>query len=258
MPQRDFFRTADAFTTNVRSVDRLLALPEEIVVVAVDALRAIEPALEQHHLHTPLKTLRHRLTLLTGMERHPAIGAQYEAMFNQCVVLLVSYFDSAVHTLFEQGIAAALASGARLPIVNEKLKISWRGVSQLILEGSSETRFAELLIAHHDISFQDMKSVVRAFHDHLKIDIERTSETNDIILGQAARHAIVHAGGIVDEQMVNQVSGAKPRGLKNTIKQGNVIRFSPDEVRALSMSMTAYVRRVVGLLDEASAGWASN
>lgn len=140
-------------------------------------------------------------------------------------------------TIFQQGVAAALASGARLPIVNEKLRISWRGVSQL--EGSAEARFAELLIAHHDISFQDVGSVVRAFHDHLKIDIKRTSETSDIIIGQAARHAIVHAGGVVDEKMVNQVSGAKPRGLKDTIKQGDVIRFSPSEVRALSASMSA-------------------
>jgi hypothetical protein len=86
--------------------------------------------------------------------------------------------------------------------------------------------------------------VSRAFREHLRIEIGRTEETNDIILGQAARHVIVHAGG-VDARMVRQVSGAHPRRLKPAIAVNERIEFTPDEVRQLGASMTSYIEALV-------------
>jgi hypothetical protein len=203
-------------------------------------------------VHSDVKMLQNRLLMLTNIQKG-SMAAQYQAMFNQCVVLLVSYFDSALHTLFRQGVATALAAGAEVPAAEENLKISWRTVSEA--EGDREFLFADLLISQHDISFQDMKSIGRAFKEQLKIEIPRIPETNNVILGQAARHALVHAGGIVDPIMVRQVENAKPRTLMTKVIPESVIRFSPEEVRTLSTSMSAYVQRVVQLLDHSVARW---
>jgi hypothetical protein len=174
-------------------------------------------------------------------------------MFNQCVVLLVSYFGAAAHTLFRQGVAAALAAGANVPAATEELKVSWRAVAQA--EGEREAMFSDLLIAQHDISFQDMQSIRRAFEKHLGVIIERSSGLNDIIMGQAGRHVIVHAGGVIDNKIVRQVAGALPRALMPELKVGEPIRFHPSDVRLLTESMTACVGSIVDALTAANTSW---
>lgn len=115
--------------------------------------------------------------------------------------------------------------------------------------------FADLLIAQHGISFQDMQSIRRAFEKHLSVAIERSSELNDIIMGQAGRHVIVHAGGVIDNKMMRQVASAQPRALLPTPKLGEHIRFQPSDVRLLAASMTACVASIVNALTAARAQW---
>ncbi len=69
---------------------------------------------------------------------------------------------------------------------------------------------------------------------------------NDIILGQACRHVIVHAGGLVTEQAVLQVSGAIPRRVKPKLVSDEAVQFVPEEVELIAESMTA-VPRSIGL-----------
>jgi hypothetical protein len=245
----DFDAIVRVFEENSKAVDRLLDFPQEIVDVAADCLRTVQPLLTTHNASLMVKN---RLTLLENIGTDSLRG-QYEAMFNQCVVLLVSYFDSVLRGLFRHSVATALASASAVPAANEELKISWRVVARS--EGERESMFADLLIAEHDISFQDMQSVSRAFQKHLDIEIKRIPETNNIIVGQAARHAIVHAGGFVDQRMINQTSGAVPRTLKDSLVLGAAIRFSPEEVRILKDSMMTYVLNVAGLLEASSANW---
>jgi hypothetical protein len=182
-----------------------------------------------------------------------SLRPQFEAMFNQCVVLLVSYFGSTAHALFRQGVAAALTSGADVPASREELKVSWRGVAQS--EGKRETLFANLLIAQHDVSFQDMQSITRSFKNHLGVDLPRSVDINNIILGQAARHVIVHAASVTDARMIRQVAAATPRTLKMAVADAEPIRFSPNEVRKLSTSMKAYLADVADRLSVAQTKW---
>ena len=53
-----------------------------------------------------------------------------------------------------------------------------------------------------------MQSVSRSFKKWLGYAPARDERTNDIIVGQAARHAIVHANAVTDERFVSQVRGA--------------------------------------------------
>ena len=128
-------------------------------------------------------------------------------------------------------VVAALNLNAEVPATSEELKLSWRSIVQA--ETDQVEMFAELLSAHNDISFQDMLSVSRAFAKHLQIEVEKTPLVNDIILGHAARHVIVHSGAVVDRKMINQIKGALPRTLKEALVEGERIRFSPEEVSSL-------------------------
>lgn len=108
---------------------------------------------------------------------------------------------------------------------------------------------ADLLVAQQGISFQDMQSLRRAFKDHLGVAWARTEDTNNVILGQAARHVLVHAAGMVDEKIVRQVAVCVPRTLKPTLERGRPIEFSPDEIGVLTASMVKETRAVASGLD---------
>jgi len=251
----DFTATACLFDENAAAVERLLDFDKLIIEVAVDGLKQLVQELDDRNLHSAVTLVRNRASLLSNVKDSESLRPQYEAMFNQCVVLLVSYFGSAAHTMFRQGVAVALASGADVPAAKEELKVSWRGVAQA--EEERETMFANLLIAQHGVSFQDMQSIARAFKSHLDVELPRSSDTNNIILGQAARHVIVHAASLVDGRMARQVAGAKPRTLKDVIVEGRPIRFSTREVRTLSASMTNYVAEMSASLTLAQSKWLS-
>jgi hypothetical protein len=171
--------------------------------------KRIETELEDRNLHSVLPVIRNRAAILSNVADSESLRPQYAAMFNQSIVLLVSYFGAAAHTLFRQGVAVALAAGANVPAATDELKVSRRAVAQA--EGDREVMFADLLIAQYDISFQDMQSIRRAFEKHLGVGLQRSASVNDIILGQAGRHVIVHAGGMVDNRMIRQVAGAHRR-----------------------------------------------
>lgn len=249
----DFDKAAKSFAANAAEVERLLDFDRLIIDVAVDGLKHVERELEKRNLHSVIGVVQGRATILLNVKTSDSLRPQFEAMFNQCVVLLVSYFGSAVHTLFRQGVRAALSVGAPVPAAHEELKVSWKAVAQA--EGDRQAMFADLLIAQHNISFQDMQSISRAFKNQLGIEIVRSGNTNDIVLGQAARHVIVHAAGIVDQRMVDQVARVKPRSLKASLEPGMPIRFAPSEVRTLSASMVQYVAEVSEALTAACAAW---
>jgi len=70
---------------------------------------------------------------------------------------------------------------------------------------------------------------------------EKDSDVNNIIFGQACRHSIVHAGGIVDDRLMHQVSSAFPRDVKNSLPEGATLAFNPKELKIISESMMKYV-----------------
>src|SRR5262245_33008573 len=248
--EQSFAVIADAFKVNVNAVDRLLNFDHVIIDVAVEGLGGLAFELEEQHGSRRAATIiRNRAKLLANIKSADSLRSQYETIFNQCVVLLVSYFTSAIHTLFRQGIVVALSKGADVPVMSEELKFSWRTMAQA--EAEREAVFADLLIAQQNISFQDMQSISRAFKEHLNVQLKRSVDTNNIILGQAARHVIVHAGGIVDKKMLRQVSGCNPRRLKRELKLDDRLQFNPQEIRVLSESMTVYVNDATSALNGA-------
>jgi len=91
-----------------------------------------------------------------------------------------------------------------------------------------------------------MQSIARVFRDYLDVNIDKSEVVNDIILGQACRHVIVHSGGMVDERLIRQISGAKPRRVKFSLIPGERVQFSDQEVMLVSDSMVQYLQSVAG------------
>lgn len=178
------------------------------------------------------------LDILKGIRTNDSLRPRYKTIFNQAVVLLVSYFGSALSDCFRSATQIAITYREKR-ILDEDINLK---VDEIVSsQDSIGDALGDLIIQKKDISFQDMKSVHRAFKKYFGIEIEKNENVNNIIVGQACRHSIVHEGGRVNSRIVNQVINAKPRSLKPDIKENDNLEFSTDEVHQLGMHMKTYV-----------------
>ncbi|HVR38346.1 MAG TPA: hypothetical protein VMU84_04570, partial [Thermoanaerobaculia bacterium] len=122
-------RIAKAFTANVRSVDSLIDFDQAILVTATSNLHPIIASLEEAGKVQAAKDVRNRLTAIENIRANDSMKRHYGTIFSQCVVLLVSYFASAVQDLFKAATAHAFASGVDVPITQEEVKLSWRDLA---------------------------------------------------------------------------------------------------------------------------------
>ena len=243
----DFEDISQSFRSNTESVYQLLAFDRFVLDHVVGGLSDLAHSLEEQGHRNASLTVANRVATLQNIRNSDSLRPRYATIFNQCVVLLVSYFGSAVHSLFSEGVSRALRSGIGIPAASQEVKLAWRELNAK--DEPLDGTFAELLVSQKDISFQDMQSITRAFKEHIDVYMERDIGTNDIILGQASRHVIVHAGGVVDVKMARQVTAARPRRLKEDLRVGESIQFEPSEVQALGATMIEYVDRLVVLLN---------
>jgi hypothetical protein len=169
-------------------------------------------------------------------------------MYNQCVVLMVSYFASATRDLFIDHIADAVAAG-NAKVLEEELRLTVEEYTSL---DTDPARFVGAALADKkDMSFQDMQSIERGFRRYFDFSPPKDAVTNDIILAQACRNAIVHAGGTADDRLIRQLRSAAPRGIKPVITANEQIQFSPEEIDAVQSAMMEYLLRLeAGLKQE--------
>ena len=238
---------AETFQEHVRSVDKLMNFDRDVLEVAIDGIATLQTRLQKHHgLDNPQLTAERTLHMLRGFREHDSLRPRYNTIFNQALVLLVSYFSSSVHDLFLLGVSAALDSDDTTPLLQEQIRITFADLrdAKFDLRQLAPT----LLVQAKDISFQDMQSIARAFKEHLGLNIEKSETVNDIILGQGCRHVIVHAGGLVNERLIRQVSGAQPRRIKPALTLNTNVQFTVEEVQLVAESMSSYIQTVSVLL----------
>jgi predicted AAA+ superfamily ATPase len=173
---------------------------------------------------------------------------QYEGIFNQCLVLTVSYFASTITSLFRQTINYA---GQNSPFLieasNEDLKISLSELRQYDFD--LRNNLGDLIIRKKDFSFQDMQSVSRSFKTFLNIDIIKDQDLNNIIMAQASRHAIVHSLATSDEKFMKQIRDANPRDVLNNIEFGQQIKYQPDDIYKVIQSMKIQLLKIIESID---------
>jgi hypothetical protein len=231
------------FRASVQAVDKLMDFDDLVLEYAIKSVDELCNRLKKARIENVKLTGEITLKQLKDIREHKSMRTNYQEIFNQGVVLLVSYFGSALQDLFEESVAHSLSRGGQQSLLKEELKIAIADLKHI--EFDLTHHIGEFLISSKNISFQDMQSIRRAFHDYLDIDPERDKIANNIILGQACRHVIVHSGAMVDTKLKNQVGTALPRTLKLDLSEDTKVQFQPDEVKTLGQDMLKFVGRIV-------------
>lgn len=231
----------DTFKNNLSEVDRLVNFDRELLQVITLTIEGLHENLKKHHADERLNGKR-ALDLIRGIRDNDTIREKYQAIHNQAVVLLVSHFASALGDLFRHAVAMRLASSDPGKLLEEEFKLT---VSELRERDWNLTgAIPDLLIAKHDLTFQDMGATVRAFTNYTTLTPPRGQVMNNIIAAQACRHTIVHAGGRVSERTVKQVSKATPRTLRQNLTVGETIAFTLSEFQEIQADMLEFIENL--------------
>ena len=232
------------FKKNIASVQRLANFDRVVLDYSIKSIESLQNRLKQKFENERFLATN-TLKQLRNIRSNDSMRKEYEEIFNQCVVLLVSYFGSAVSDVFRNYVTERIIGSTKKKVLQEELKFTIGELRDFDFNLSGQ--MGDIITRKKDISFQDMGSISRNFKDYLGVSMEKDQNVNNIIIGQACRHVIVHAGAIADIKLIKQISGATPRDLKKELNVGDRIQFSLGEIELLSDSMMAYLS---GLAEE--------
>jgi phage terminase small subunit len=178
---------------------------------------------------------------IKNIRENDSLRSHYNTMHNQCIVLAVSFFTSAISDIFRYSVQKSSELGT-LPASNEELKISIKELQDVSFNLTNYV--AEIILKKKDISFQDMQSTVRAFDNYLHIKIPKDSCCNDVILAQASRHSIVHNHSIADEKFLNQIKAATPRSIRQSFIPNEPFKYTASEIEFITFAMLIFVQNL--------------
>ncbi len=189
------------------------------------------------------------VTTLKSIKTNDSLKKHYDSMYNQGLVLLVSYFTLAVTEIFRKSITYSIKNNLELACGDENIKLSFSEIQNLLMEKTGE--IGDIVIDRKEISFQDLKSVRNAFFDFFGINIQvESKDLHNIILGLACRHVIVHNQARVSEKFMKQIAVASDRTLKKEIRENNIIIFNIEEIQELEKSMNVYIEGLIKQIQE--------
>ena len=182
-----------------------------------------------------------QIMLLNSLINSGPSQTKYQPIYNQCIVLLVSHFSSVVSSLFNETLTYYLKNTESLPehIGNHEYKFRLGELSDL--QYNLSTEIGRMIARRSNISFQDMKSISRAFNEFFNIEISYDKVVKNIIAAQAIRHAIVHNGERVDDKCLGQLKSAKERDVFLELSIDDDIAVEGQEINKVKESMLLYV-----------------
>jgi hypothetical protein len=238
------------FQKNLADVDRLVNFDKEVLQVVTVTIEDLHNRLKGSFASDQMNGGR-ALAIVKGIRDNESLQTKYAAIFNQAVVLVVSHFSSTLGDLFRRAVNEKLTGTGDSPLLAEEVKITFSELREK--DWNLRSTAADLLIAKHDFTFQDMGSTVRAFDKFIGVRLERDVVMNNIITTQACRHVIAHASGRVNARTLKQVMGATPRTLKPHLAINEQLQFSPAEIESIRKDMLAFVERLNTKLTENSS-----
>ena len=239
----------DKFESQIINVYKITEFDSDFLTLAIGWLEELEKNLRKSQGIENIKLLPTRtIHLLTKVRDQGPSRSKYQPVYNQSVVLLVSYFASAISDLFNDTLTHYLSNTDKLPasLGKEEFKFSLQEMS--ILKYDLSTEIGRMISRKSDLSFQDMGSIAKAFSRFFDTEIEWDSNVSNIIAAQACRHAIVHSGEIADNKCIKQLAVAKTRTIKIGLNENEKIAFDKDEIVVIGDSMKVYIRNISNLL----------
>lgn len=234
----------DNFSKHVEDVNRLITFDEHVMTLVINTVERLHSKLKKEGVQNEQFNGARDLLMLNNIRENESLKHRYSLILNQAIVLLVSYFGSAVEDIFCEAVIKALRCNPSSKLIEGDMKLTVAELLELI-ENPNDSSIATLLIDKKDLSFQDMQAISRAFKEYIGVEITKNKTVNNIILAQACRHVVVHAGGQITARLIRQVSGAKPRDIKEVIKEGEIVQFSHKEVQEVTKSMKDYLCKLV-------------
>jgi|GEM_PF-992359 len=241
--QEELSEVEDAFSNNLDFVQDLLEFDQTILDLCLTHLNELEDDLKDHGFDNPSFSVKNTIKALNKIREHGSTQIKYRTIANQCLVLTVSHFASAIHDLFKICINYAFKNEKSKKLEQEEFKFSVRELADLGNE--IDQRIGEIISDKNSISFQDMGSISRNFRDYFGHEIEKTKDVHNIIFGQACRHAIVHSGEKVDRALLGQIKAADPNDLELELKEGDVIYFDKSQINIVMNSMQNYLKNLI-------------
>ncbi|TVL96433.1 MAG: hypothetical protein CV087_23765 [Candidatus Brocadia sp. WS118] len=170
------------FELQISSVFKIIEFDKEYLEIVVRQLeehkeKLIRLGITTNPMHHPTAQIEFLKSLIKSGPKQ----SKYQPVYNQCLVLLVSYFASAVNSILNEGLNHYLNNNDTLPdnIANQEFKLSLRELQDLQFDLSEE--IGSVIVRKSDISFQDMKSIKRAFEQFLGITIQKDENVDNII-----------------------------------------------------------------------------
>ncbi len=240
--------TRQNLSENIRKVDRLSRFDADVLEFAIAPVRKARDALKKFGIEHPNYDVDKDIAHLEHIRENESMRAYYEIMRNHCVVLLVSYFSSAIEDIFRECLVHRIKTGSLGNSRRKKIEVSLERLCDRdfdIVESA-----AELLVEKNNISFQDMASIARTFSEYFDYDPPKTQDVNNIIAAQAFRHSIVHSGAKLTPKSDRQLAHAEPRSIQTDAKRGGSIQFTEREIKTISESMLKYVDAVIAGVSE--------
>ena len=234
---------------NVEDVYRLVEFDHVILGIAIDQLKALEERLGRSHgIDNPRLTAANTRRNLENVRQNDSLRPRFEIINNQCVVLIVSVFASAVAELYRSAIHYLATEGSNAKLNDEEIKFT---IAEIInADANLSERIGNLMEEKKDISFQDMKSIGRAFSEYFEVKIEKNQCVNNIIMAQAGRHVIVHDGANINARLRNQIANARPRTVVPELPVGGKLLFQPDDLVEIGKSMLEYFQTLRTSVEE--------
>lgn len=164
--EQDLNLVSENFVKNLSSVVELLEFDQTILQICLTHLRKLDEGLKKANVNNPYLSVQNAIKALKAIQLHDSTKIKYQTISNQCLVLTVSHFASAVHDLFKCCINNAFKKNLSDTLNKEELKFSVKELADL---GSDfEKSIGEIISQKNNISFQDMNSIQRNFKSYFK------------------------------------------------------------------------------------------
>jgi hypothetical protein len=174
----------ETFKRHTSDVDRLMAFDREVMQIAVATVEELHNRLvKQQRIENEQLNGARALQILRGIRDNETLKPRFSLILNQAIVLLVSYFGSAVEDIFCYAVNASLRGNSSSRLKKEELKLTVAELLEAV--ANSDGDVAALFIEKKDLSFQDMQAIQRAFRDYVGVDMGKDTTVNNIILAQA-------------------------------------------------------------------------
>lgn len=229
-------RITDAFQSNLDKTETLLTFDEILQQFCLSALRKAKRGLDSFGNENPRFSIDPTIKSIETIRQNASMKSSYEIMYNQCIVIMVSFFGSALEDIFKEALNEIMGHEDIGELKSEGFKIT--------LEEWQTGEIADIFVQKKDdINFQNMKSTTRSFETYIGLSpIEQDEMIDNINLAQIMRHCIVHSGCNITSKAYNQLKKVKKRSIKVSITKGEYVQFTEKEVHQIKDDMLLFMK----------------